>query len=115
MLYQRQVFDFVHGFDPAHRVEDYELYLRITRDFPVYSHNQVIAEYRQHRSTRSRDVLAVERAALAAHDAQQRGLARPISAENGDPLASLDLEHRVVEERKVSERKRHVIERDKSI
>ena len=70
VLYQRQVFDFVHGFDPAHRVEDYELYLRITRDFPVYSHNQVIAEYRQHRSTRSRDVLAVERAALAAHDAQ---------------------------------------------
>ena len=70
VLYQRQIFDFVHGFDPACRVEDYDLYLRITRDFPVYSHGHVIVEYRQHRSTRSRDVLAVERAALAAHDAQ---------------------------------------------
>src|SRR6266581_585645 len=71
VLYQRQVFDFVHGFDPAVMpVEDYDLYLRITKDFPVYSHNQVIAEYRQHRSNTSRDVTVMEHAALAAHKAQ---------------------------------------------
>jgi glycosyltransferase involved in cell wall biosynthesis len=70
-LFQRKVFDFVHGFDPALMpVEDYDLYLRSTKDFPVYSHNQVIAEYRQHRSNTSRDVSAMERAALAAHEAQ---------------------------------------------
>ena len=71
VLYQQQIFDFVHGFDPAVMpVEDYDLYLRITRDFPVYSHNQVIAEYRQHRSNTSRDVSVMESAALAAHEAQ---------------------------------------------
>ena len=70
-LFQRKVFDFVHGFDSALMpVEDYDLYLRITKDFPVHSHNQVIAEYRQHRSNTSRDVSAMERAALAAHEAQ---------------------------------------------
>lgn len=70
-LFQRKVFDFVHGFDPALMpVEDYDLYLRITKDLPVYSHNQVIAEYRQHRSNTSRDVTVMEHAALAAHGAQ---------------------------------------------
>jgi glycosyltransferase involved in cell wall biosynthesis len=71
-LFQRKVFDFVHGFDPAVMpVEDYDLYLRITKDFPVYSHSQVIAEYRQHRSNTSRDVTVMEHAALAAHEAQR--------------------------------------------
>ncbi len=71
VLYQKRIFDFVHGFDPALMpVEDYDLYLRITKDFPVYSHNRVIAEYRQHRSNTSRDVTVMEHAALAAHKAQ---------------------------------------------
>ncbi len=71
VLYQRSIFDFVHGFNvllsPA---ADYELYLRVTKDFPVYSYNEVTAEYRQHRSNMSRDVSAMERAALAAHETQ---------------------------------------------
>ena len=71
VLYQRRIFDFVHGFNVAlSPAADYELYLRVTRDFPVYSHKHVIAEYRQHHLNMSRDVLAMERAALAAHDAQ---------------------------------------------
>ena len=72
VLYRRQIFDFVGGFDPAlKRVEDHPLYLRITRDFSVYSHNRIIAEYRRHLSSRlSRDVTAMQRAALAAHSAQ---------------------------------------------
>ena len=71
VLYQRRVFDFVHGFDPdLNPAADYDLYLRITRDFPVYSHDYVIAEYRQHSSNMSRDASKMERAALAAHNAQ---------------------------------------------
>ena len=71
MLYQRRIFDFVRGFNPAlSPVADYEIYLRIARDFPVCSHNEVIVEYRQHRSNMSRDVLAMEHAAIAVHDAQ---------------------------------------------
>ena len=71
VLYQRRIFDFVRGFNPAlSPVADYEIYLRIARDFPVCSHNELIVEYRQHRSNMSRDVLAMEHAAIAVHDAQ---------------------------------------------
>jgi hypothetical protein len=71
VLYQRHIFDFVHGFNPAViPVEDYELYLRITRNFPVHCHSEVIAEYRQHSSNTSRDVATMNRAALATHSAQ---------------------------------------------
>src|SRR5205814_2671022 len=71
VLYRRRVFDFVHGFDPALvPVEDYDLYLRITKNFPVHCHGQVIAEYRQHSSNTSRDLGRMQKAALAAHSAQ---------------------------------------------
>jgi glycosyltransferase involved in cell wall biosynthesis len=71
VLYRRRVFDFVHGFDPElNPAADYDLYLRITRDFPVYSHGHVVVEYRQHSSNMSRDASKMERAALAAHEAQ---------------------------------------------
>jgi glycosyltransferase involved in cell wall biosynthesis len=71
VLYQRRVFDFAGGFDPQlSPAADYELYLRITRDFPVCCHNQVVAEYRRHGSNMSRDASKMERAALAAHDTQ---------------------------------------------
>jgi glycosyltransferase involved in cell wall biosynthesis len=71
VLYRRQIFDFVHGFNPAlNPVADYDLYMRIARDFAVYSHPEVVAEYRQHHSSMSRDVSIMQRAALAAHGAQ---------------------------------------------
>ena len=71
VLYRRRVFDFVHGFDPAMvPVEDYDLYLRITKDFPVHCHAQVIAEYRQHGANTSRNLAVMQKAALAAHCAQ---------------------------------------------
>jgi glycosyltransferase involved in cell wall biosynthesis len=51
VLFRRSVFEAVGGFDPQLRVaEDYELYLRIARDFPVCCHTSVVAEYRQHKS-----------------------------------------------------------------
>ena len=71
VLYRRRVFDFVHGFDPAMvPVEDYDLYLHITKDFPVHCHGQVIVEYRQHSSNTSRNLAVMQKAALAAHCAQ---------------------------------------------
>ena len=71
VLYRRRVFDFVRGFDSAvEPVEDYDLYLRITKDFPVHCHAQVIAEYRQHSSNTSRDLARMQKAALAAHSTQ---------------------------------------------
>ena len=71
VLYQRCVFEFVHGFNPkVNPAADYDLYLRVTRDFPVYSHAQIVAEYRKHSSNMSRDVSRMQHAALAAHEAQ---------------------------------------------
>ena len=71
VLYRRSVFDFVRGFEPElSPAADYDLYLRVTRDFPVYCHGYVVAEYRQHSSNMSRDASKMERAALAAHEAQ---------------------------------------------
>lgn len=49
VIYRREVFKRVGTFDrslPA--CEDYDLYLRITREYPVAFHDTVIAEYRKH-------------------------------------------------------------------
>jgi glycosyltransferase involved in cell wall biosynthesis len=56
VLFRRSVFEAVGAFDTRLRVaEDYELYLRIARDFPVCCHTAVVAEYRQHTSNVSHD------------------------------------------------------------
>jgi glycosyltransferase involved in cell wall biosynthesis len=71
VLYQREIFDFVEGFNPAlNPAADYDLYLRITRDFSVSAHDTVVAEYRQHDLSMSRDLTEMQRVALAAHRAQ---------------------------------------------
>lgn len=49
VMYRRAVLDLVHGFDtslPA--CEDYDLFLRIAKNFPIRGHKNVVAEYRQH-------------------------------------------------------------------
>ena len=49
VMYRRDIFQYVKGFDPSlDAAEDYELYLRITRNYPVYFHNALVAEYRLH-------------------------------------------------------------------
>jgi glycosyltransferase involved in cell wall biosynthesis len=56
VLFRRSTFDTVRGFDPAYKTaQDYELYLRIARNFPIYYHENTIAEYRQHGKNNSRD------------------------------------------------------------
>lgn len=56
VMYRRNTFDQVEGFHPAlSAAADYDLYLRISRCFPVYNHNQIIAEYRQHPDNMSRN------------------------------------------------------------
>ncbi len=56
VLFRRSIFDEVGGFDATLRVaEDYELYLRIARTWPIFCHPAVIAEYRMHGANTSRD------------------------------------------------------------
>jgi glycosyltransferase involved in cell wall biosynthesis len=55
VMYQRWVFDIL-TFDPAKRYcEDYDLYLRICRQFQVVHHTHVLAVYRQHGDNMSRN------------------------------------------------------------
>jgi len=47
VMFRAMVFDEIDGFSILRSgAEDWELYLRIARIFPVYCHNKVVAEYR---------------------------------------------------------------------
>jgi hypothetical protein len=66
VTFRRAVLDTVGGFDPARRfAEDYDLYLRITRRFPIVDHYVEVAEYRQHAGTISRNAERMLAATLA--------------------------------------------------
>jgi glycosyltransferase involved in cell wall biosynthesis len=56
VLYRRDPLKLVGGFDTQLRAcEDYDLYLRIARRFPIARHESVIAEYRKHGNNMSAD------------------------------------------------------------
>lgn len=57
VMYRRDVFEAVGNYAtslPA--CEDYDLFLRIARQFPVYCYDEVVAEYRQHGNNMSGDL-----------------------------------------------------------
>lgn len=56
VLFRREVFSRVGGFDPTLRAaEDYDLYLRVAKACEGVCHSSVIAEYRMHDSNSSRN------------------------------------------------------------
>jgi glycosyltransferase involved in cell wall biosynthesis len=56
VMYRRAIFESVGGFDTSlNSCEDYELYLRIARDYPVDCHGQIVVEYRMHGENMSRN------------------------------------------------------------
>jgi len=65
VIYHRAVLEETGGFDPRlSALEDYELYLRVTRIHPVAGHDAVVAQYRRHSAAMSRDLLNMLRMAL---------------------------------------------------
>ena len=57
VIYRREIFDKIGRFDSSLAAcEDYDMFLRITRDHPIYCHRETVAEYRQHHSNMSRNV-----------------------------------------------------------
>jgi glycosyltransferase involved in cell wall biosynthesis len=73
VLYRRAVLQSAGGFDARlKRCEDYELYLRLARLFPVHEHRGLVAHYRQHESNMSRDRGAMLKAVLGVLNMQQR-------------------------------------------
>lgn len=68
VLYRRDILMALGGFDEGlRRCEDYDLYLRIARSYPIASHPEIIAEYRWHGHNMSRNTEEMLRAALAVH------------------------------------------------
>ena len=66
-IYRRAVFEHVRGFDgEVSPAEDYDLNLRIARQFPVCVHREEVAEHRQHRANASEDAARMLTQTLAA-------------------------------------------------
>jgi glycosyltransferase involved in cell wall biosynthesis len=73
VMYRRVALEAVGGFDPSLAAcEDYDMYLRLAREFPVVRYDEVVAEYRQHAGNMSRDPAFMLQTALAVLRAQWR-------------------------------------------
>src|SRR5437762_4473253 len=71
VIYRRSALETVKGFNTSlGRAEDYDLFLRITKDHPIFCHTQFVADYRLHGSSRSADHSAMLRDTLKALNAQ---------------------------------------------
>ncbi len=69
VLYRRDILLAEGGFDEGLRLcEDYDVYLRLARKYPVVSHPEIVAEYRWHGRNMSRNTALMLRATLAVHD-----------------------------------------------
>jgi glycosyltransferase involved in cell wall biosynthesis len=72
VLYRRSPLELVGAFDARLTAcEDYELYLRMARRFPIVKHQNLVAEYRKHGSNMSVDSPRMLQAALRVLAAQQ--------------------------------------------
>jgi hypothetical protein len=75
VMYQRSVLESVGGFKTSLSVrgcEDYDLYLRIARTFPVYCHGKVVAEYRRHGASMSKNPVLMLRGTLSVLRSQRK-------------------------------------------
>ncbi len=73
VMYRRHIFQYVKGFDPSlDAAEDYELYLRITRNYPVYFHNAVVAEYRWHSTNMTKNAELMLRSVMTVLRSQRK-------------------------------------------
>ena len=66
VAYRRSAIETEGGFNPAlPACEDYDLYLRLAKRYPISMHNHLVAEYRQHGNNMSRDPRLMLKTALA--------------------------------------------------
>jgi len=75
VMYRRWVFGHFRYDKSLPACEDYDLYLKISRDFPVVHHTQIIASYQIHGHNMSSDTSLMLRWVLAVLD-RQKGLLR---------------------------------------
>ena len=73
VMYRRHVFQYVKGFDLSlDAAEDYELFFRITRNYPVYYHDNVVAEYRRHSKSMTRNAELMLRSVMTVLRSQKK-------------------------------------------
>jgi glycosyltransferase involved in cell wall biosynthesis len=71
VMYRRNVLISVGGFNTSLAAcEDYDLYFRIARIYPIYLHNQVIAEYRMHNASMSNNASLMLKTVLSVINTQ---------------------------------------------
>lgn len=72
VMYRRAAIERCGGFDPELlSCEDYDLYLRLAREWPVAQHDDVVAEYRRHDANKSSDPERILKYATMALDKQR--------------------------------------------
>jgi glycosyltransferase involved in cell wall biosynthesis len=72
VMYCRWALEAIGGFDVTRRAgEDYDLYLRIARRFPIARHPAMVAEYRRYATSMSRDPARMLRAMMQILHAQR--------------------------------------------
>ena len=65
-MFRRDLFETVAGFDPLIvGAEDYDLYLRIARKFPIFGYDEIVAEYRRHDTSMTGNNAQMLKACLA--------------------------------------------------
>src|SRR5262249_61665960 len=73
VMYRRATFQVFPGFDTAmSAAEDYHLYSRIARQFPIHFHDVVVAEVRQHHANMTSNTALMLRSNLTALQKQWR-------------------------------------------
>jgi SAM-dependent methyltransferase len=73
VMYSRDAMKLAGGFNERLRAcEDYEMYLRIARRWPIHRHAEPVAEYRQHDTNMSRDHAFMLRAVLEVLRAERK-------------------------------------------
>ena len=78
VMYQRWALDAVGGFDASlGAAEDYDVFLRIARAYPISHHGSVVAEYRKHNHNMSADPALMLHNTLRALRAQRDALRTP--------------------------------------
>ena len=71
VMYRRDVIEKTGGFDENFAAcEDYEIYLRLAREYPIHCHGHIVADYRQHGANMSRDPEFMLKWVLRAHEAE---------------------------------------------
>ncbi|MEP6583932.1 MAG: glycosyltransferase [Ginsengibacter sp.] len=77
VIYQRWVFDEFKFDENLRSCEDYDLYLKISRKYPVFHHTQIIAAYRMHDSNMSSNIPMMLKGVLKVLGNQQINLTTP--------------------------------------